>query len=44
MLKIPENLLIMILDVMRDRMTGSIEIHFFQGMPVKFKKIEEHKI
>ena len=44
MLQIPENLVRIILDVMRCKMTGCIEIHFFQGNAVKIKRIEEQKI
>ena len=44
MLKIPENLLIILMDAMRQGFTGCIEIHWFQGTPSKIKKIEEQKI
>ena len=44
MLQIPENLVKILLDVIRSKITGCIEIHFFQGNAVKVKRIEEQKI
>lgn len=44
MLQMPENLVKIILDVMREKITGCIEIHFFQGNAVKVKRTEEQKI
>lgn len=44
MLQIPETLVRMIKDAMRSGFTGCIELHWFQGKPVKAKRIEETKL
>ncbi len=44
MFTIPEKLITIISEAVEEKVTGCIEIHFYQGVPSKVKTVVEKKI